>query len=642
MPADVEKGAANAAFEYGVDDGLSPAGAKPGVDDGLSLGGNKLGGPELPEGGQEATEERQQWSNPVEFLLSCVAMSVGLGNIWRFPFIAYQNGGGAFLIPYLLVLLFIGKPLYYMELCLGQFASAGPVRVWEVVPALRGVGYGQMLATWSVVTYYVSLMALTVYYFAVSFSEVLPWSRCDYASWASEYCVDVTTNTSELTFSANMSNSSSKEFFINEVLKVDPAGLDHGIGLADWRLSLCLLAAWVLLFLVLAKGVASSGKVAYFTALFPYFVLFIMLGRGVTLPGALDGILFFITPQWEKLLEIEVWYQALSQSFFSLSVGFGSIIMFSSYNDFRHNVFRDATIISITDTFTSVLAGLTIFSILGYLADELGVDVKDVLKGSGSSLAFVSYPDVLARFTFAPQLFATLFFLMLFTLGIGSASALTGCVVTIICDQFPLWRKWMVTLVVCVLGFLMGLFYVTPQGQHILTIVDYYGGGFIIFILAFLEVIAVQWIYGVNNFCRDIEFMLGRKTGLYWKFCWAILIPIVLLVVFIYVLIKAKPLSYDGYVFGAVANGFGMVLTVVAVSSVPLLFAVELRKRLLVKGLGLLQALGELFRPTDKWRPRKPYLQRQYREFQAGKTVDRLAEGIDNPGVDGGMEVHKF
>ena len=106
----------------------------------------------------------------------------------------------------------------------------------------------------------------------------------------------------------------------------------------------------------------------------------------------------------------------------------------------------------------------------------MGVEVEDVLKGSGSALAFVSYPDVLARFTFAPQLFAFLFFLMLFTLGIGSASALSGCVVTIICDEFPLWRKWIVTLVVCAVGFLMGLFYVTPQGQHILTIVDYYGG----------------------------------------------------------------------------------------------------------------------------------------------------------------------
>lgn len=171
-----------------------------------------------------------------------------------------------------------------------------------------------------------------------------------------------------------------------------------------------------------------------------------------------------------------MWYAALSQSFFSLSVGFGSITMFASYNGFRHNVFRDAAIISFIDTFTSLLAGFTIFSVLGYLAEQLNVDVKDVLKGGGSTLAFVSYPDVLARFTFVPQFFATMFFLMLFTLGIGSASALAGCVITIICDQFPLWKKWMVTLGVCIMGFLMGLVYVTPQGQYMLTLIDYYGG----------------------------------------------------------------------------------------------------------------------------------------------------------------------
>ena len=150
--------------------------------------------------------------------------------------------------------------------------------------------------------------------------------------------------------------------------------------------------------------------------------------------------------------------------------------MFASYNDFRHNVYRDAAIISVTDTFTSLLAGFTIFAILGHLADQLGVEVKDVIKEGGTSLAFISYPDVLTRFTFAPQFFAVMFFLMLFTLGVGSASALTGCVITIICDEFPTWRKSLVTLIVCILGFFLGLFYVTPQGQYILTLVDHFGG----------------------------------------------------------------------------------------------------------------------------------------------------------------------
>ena len=122
--------------------------------------------------------ERQQWDNPVEFLLSCISMSVGLGNVWRFPFTAYENGGGAFLIPYIVVLMLVGRPLYFLELALGQFSSAGSVRVWDMVPALGGVGYGQILATGCVTTYYCSLIALAIYYLVVSCYPVLPWTVC--------------------------------------------------------------------------------------------------------------------------------------------------------------------------------------------------------------------------------------------------------------------------------------------------------------------------------------------------------------------------------------------------------------------------------------------------------------------------------
>lgn len=581
-----------------------------------------------PQEGNEVS--RQQWSSPVEFLLSCIAMSVGLGNVWRFPFVALQNGGGAFLIPYILVLLFIGKPLYYMELCLGQFASAGSVRVWDIAPAFRGVGFGQAIATWAVVTYYVSLMGLTVFYFFASFSSVLPWSVC--GEWSSDTCIDSTSNATatEMTLgvSAASLSSSAEEFFQKEVLQIDLSGFANGIEAPEWRLSLCLLFSWVILFIVLAKGVQSSGKVAYFTALFPYFVLFIMLIRGATLPGASKGITFFIKPRWEKLLEPGVWYAAVDQSFFSLSVGFGSIIMFSSYNAFRHNVYRDAAIISVTDTLTSLLAGFTTFAILGHLAELLGVNVEDVVKSGGTSLAFISYPDVLAKFQYVPQLFAVLFFLMLFTLGIGSASALTGCIITIICDELPNLKKWIVTLVVCITGFLLGLFYVTPQGQHILELVNHYGGGFIIFILIVFELAAVHWVYGVNNFSRDIEFMLGKKTGIYWKVCWAGLIPVLLIIIFIYSQITAKPLTSGSYVFGTGANAFGICLAVLACLMVPIFFAVEVLRR---RGItsNLWEAVKETFRPTSDWCPKDPILRREYRQFISKEKP--VLEGIDNP-----------
>ncbi|XP_071537637.1 sodium-dependent nutrient amino acid transporter 1-like [Panulirus ornatus] len=557
---------------------------------------------ELPE---EDGEERQQWSHPVEFLLSCIAMSVGLGNVWRFPMTAYENGGGAFLIPYLVILTFIGRPLYFMELAMGQFSSYGSVKVWKVVPAVKGVGYGQMIATWSVVTYYCSLMALTVFYFVMSFNKVLPWSLCDYDTWADENCVDAAGNT---TFS-NESQSSSEQYFYNYVLNIAD-NIDYGIGIPDWRLSLCLLFSWLVLFFTLVKGVQSSGKVAYFTALFPYVVLFTLLGRGVTLPGAVNGILYFITPQWDKLLDPNVWYAAVTQSFFSLSVGFGAIINFASFNNFKHNVYRDAWIISLADTLTSLLAGFTIFSILGNLAHELNTDVKNVVRG-GSGLAFISYPDALAKFTWTPQLFAVLFFLMLFTLGVGSAAGLTSNVITILCDQFPRIKKLYVTIATCTLGFLIGLVYVTPGGQWILDLVDFFGGGFIIYVLVIIETVAINHIYGMKNFLQDLKFMLDVDLGIYWKFCWAFFIPVGLTGILIYSLVDFKIPTFGGqsYPFSAYISGW--MLAVISLGMVVICFIHSLY---IADGKSFIEKLKIVFKPKDTWGPKKRENRKKWEE----------------------------
>lgn len=565
----------------------------------------------LPD--EDEGEERQQWSHPIEFLLSCIAMSVGLGNVWRFPTTAYENGGGAFLIPYLVVLTFIGRPLYFMELAMGQFSSFGSVKVWKMVPAIKGVGFGQCIATWSVVTYYCSLMALTVFYFIHSFASVLPWTVCD-PSWADETCRDSSYNASAMNGTMLLNEttqSSSEQYFYKYVLNYK-TDISDGIGLPDWRLTLCLLFSWTVLFLTLAKGVQSSGKVAYFTAIFPYVVLFTLLGRGVTLEGSVTGILYFITPQWHRLLEIKVWYAAVTQSFFSLSVGFGSIIMFSSYNGFSQNIYRDAWIISLADTLTSLLAGFTVFSILGNLAYELDADIEDVVR-SGAGLAFISYPDAIAKFNWLPQLFAVLFFLMLFTLGLGSAAGLTGGVIAVVCDQFPTWKKSHVTAGVSALGFLIGLVYVTPGGQWILELVDYFGGGFIIFVLVIIEVIAVNWIYGMKTFLRDVKFMLNVDLGIYWKFCWLIFIPVSLTGILIYILVDLQLPMVDGNPFPDIAYTCGWILSAIAIGMVVICFFHAVA---LTQGDSLAEKIGNSFKPKDTWGPKRPSNRREWEKIK--------------------------
>lgn len=120
--------------------------------------------------------------------MSCIQLSVGLGNIWRFPFTAYENGGGAFLIPYVIVLFIIGKPMYFLEMFLGQFTNKSLFKAWAVVPGLRGIAVGALIGCCYIATYYSSLIALTLYYFYASFARVLPWSQC-LPEWGSN-CID--------------------------------------------------------------------------------------------------------------------------------------------------------------------------------------------------------------------------------------------------------------------------------------------------------------------------------------------------------------------------------------------------------------------------------------------------------------------
>ena len=227
-----------------------------------------------------------------------------------------------------------------------------------------------------------------------------------------------------------------------------------------------------------------------------------------------------------------MWYAAVTQSFFSLSVGFGSLTTYASFNKFRHPTSRDALIISFADTFTSLLAGTVIFAILGHLAHETGQEVEDVVKSS-AGLAFISYPEVLASFP-ASNFFSFFFFAMLITLGLGSAIGLLGSVTTTLADSFPTITKNTIIMLCCVVGFAIGVFYVTPGGMLMMDMVDHYGGTMLILGLASLEIIGIAWVYGANVVTRDFNFMFKTKLSVYWRFCWGVLCPLLLPTLFIY------------------------------------------------------------------------------------------------------------
>ncbi|KAL7730577.1 hypothetical protein ACLKA6_000571 [Drosophila palustris] len=564
------------------------------------------------EGDAEQGVKRDGWNNDIEFLMSCIALSVGLGNVWRFPFIALENGGGAFLIPYLIVLILVGKPVYYLEMLLGQFSSRGSVKVYDCVPIMRGIGYGQVLATGIVTTYYATLMAITLRYFVESFYPTLPWSYCR-EEWGPNCLDSAPQPVSDVIGTATTVRTTSAEYYFTHIVLREKASIDDGIGYPSWVLAVGLAVSWTIIAAIMFKGVKSSGKASYFLALFPYVIMIILLVRALTLPGASDGVLYFLKPQWHKLLEPQVWYAAVTQVFFSLAICFGNIVMYSSYNRFGQNIYRDANIVTTLDTFTSLLSGIIIFGILGNLAYENNTtDISSVVNG-GPGLAFISYPDAIAKFKVVPQVFSVLFFLMLFVLGIGSNVGMVSVLTTVLKDQFVKIKQWHIVIFITIIGYSLGLLYITPGGQFVLNLLDFFGATFVALVLAIFELLAIGWVYGVKRVCRDVEFMLGRKTSIYYRLCWGFITPLVMFVILVYMLVLYEPLKYKDYTYQSGVYVFGWCLSAFGVGQ--LLFWAIPAVRSQPAELSLCRRILKAFEPTSSWGPADPATHKRYRLY---------------------------
>ena len=347
--------------------------------------------------------------------------------------------------------------------------------------------------------------------------------------------------------------SPSEDYYKRTMLGLEEDTTWENIGGLRWQMVLCLAIAWVIVCLCLIKGVQSSGKVVYFTALFPYFVLVILFIRGVTLDGAYDGILFYVNPTPEKLkglLYIKVWSAAATQIFFSLGPSMGGLITLSSYNKFSNNCHRDAILIAFANCGTSIFAGFVIFSILGFMAKQAALPVEEVTKGN-TGLAFIAYPEAVTQMP-VPQLWSFLFFFMLITLGLDSQFATTETITTAVMDQYPHLREHKGKMVTgaSVIGFLLGLIMCTNGGVFMLDLINYYSASYGLLVCAITEVILVMWIYGHNRFFDNIAEM-GIKLPMvlkwYWMTMWKVVTPLVLVFVLIMSFVEYTPASSSSY-----------------------------------------------------------------------------------------------
>ncbi|XP_046849414.1 sodium- and chloride-dependent GABA transporter 1-like isoform X2 [Xenia sp. Carnegie-2017] len=489
----------------------------------------------------EGEVERERWTRKAEFLLACVGFAVGYGNFWRFPYMCFKNGGGAFLIPYLLCLILAGIPVFMMEMTIGQILQTNAIKAWKrICPLFGGIGYANMVISFMVSVYYNIILAWSCYYFFNSFKSNLPWVGCN-NKW-NEDC-----------FISNKSNhntsrvSSSREFYVKKVLQ-----LTHGIdtpGNINWEMFGCLLLAWTLVYFCIWKGIRTTGKVVYVTATVPYLILLILFFRGVTLDGAGDGVLYYVKPRLHSLMDLKVWVDAASQIMYSLAIGLGVILGFSSYNN-RNNttLYRDAVLISIVNCGTSIFAGFVIFSVVGNMAMLQGKSVEDVAS-QGPGLVFIVYPEALSKLPI-PQFWSVIFFFMLITLGLDSQFGQVEVICSAIIEKYPqkLHRyKEIIVFTVCFVEFLLGISCITQGGVYVFNLLDSFAAGVCLLFVVIFELFVMAWVFGGRRWINVIYNLTGTRIHSWWLICWKYISLILVATVFFFNLIKypEKGITYE-------------------------------------------------------------------------------------------------
>ncbi|KQC10082.1 MAG: hypothetical protein APR54_03305 [Candidatus Cloacimonas sp. SDB] len=480
---------------------------------------------------------REYWTSRKAFILAAIGSAIGLGNIWRFPFKCYENGGGAFLIAYIIAMISAGIPLLIMELSLGhRFKLAAPLSFSKIARKFEWIGWWAVLVGFAIVSYYVVVMAWGLNYSVFSLTHA--WGE----------------NTAD--------------FFYNNFLGLTSGPYDLG-GIKPVIL-IALIIGWILVVAAIWKGAKTVSKVVYVTVFVPWLLLIVFVVRGITLPGSADGLVYYIQPHFEKLMDPSVWISAYGQVFYSLSIGFGIMIAYASFLPKDADIINSSIIIALSDGATAFIGGFAVFGSLGYYAQLTGQAVENVLKG-GPGLAFVTYPTIINNLPFS-RLFGILFFLMLLTLAIDSAFSLVEAVASSLRDKFG-WSTKRSNFSVAVVGLLFGIIFTTGAGLYWLDIVDKWLEFFGLSAVVLFECVVIGWFFKLSDLREYANSYSEVKIGKLWDVMIKFIIPIIIFLLIVNETIKLISRGYGNYPSSALLiAGWGVVILLPILAVVIALF----------------------------------------------------------------------
>ncbi len=476
--------------------------------------------------------KREQWGSRAGFILAAVGSAIGLGNIWRFPYMAYENGGGAFFIPYLFAMLTAGIPFMIMEFGMGhKYRGSAPKTLSKINAKYEWLGWFQVMIAAVIAVYYVAVIGWAISYLSMSFTQ----------SWGTD----------------------TNAYFFNEYLQLGDNSPTK-LGSIQWHIAIPMVIAWAITFVAIFGGVKAGIERASKIMMPLLFIMVLaLIGRMVFLPGALDGLNYLFQPDFSKIMDPKVWSAAYGQIFFTLSVGFAIMLAYSSYLPEKSDINNNAVMTVLINCGFSIVAGILIFSILGYMAQEQGKELTEVVS-AGVGLAFVTIPAAINLLP-APYILGPLFFFALVVAGLSSHISILEAVTSALIDKLN-WSRKKAASIVCGIGLVISMAFATNGGLLLLDLVDYFMNNIALLASCLIELLIMGWLVKISDIRSYVNKISEFSIGVWFEICIRFVSPVLLAIIIGTNIVNTINDGYGGYATSDLLMlGWGLVAAMLVV-----------------------------------------------------------------------------